>query len=302
MDEPLDCLVVGGGPAGLTAAIYLARFRRRFRVVDGGAPRAALIPVSHNLPGFPEGMPGPELLERLRCQAEFYGAEILAGLVTGLAREGAGFTATVADLGHGALETITARTVLLATGVVDLEPDLPGVEGAVRKGLLRYCPICDGYEVSGQRIGVLGFGAAAAGEARFIRTWSDDVTLLTLGKPMALHEDERRALAVAGITLVEQPVSRVSDSGGRITCLRLASGEELSFDTLYSALGTRVRSELAIALGAEGDDCGGLWTDSHQQTSVPGLFAAGDVVSSLDQISVAMGQAATAAVAIHRMC
>ena len=144
-DEPLDCLVVGGGPAGLSAAIYLARFRRRFRVIDGGLSRAATIPLSHNHPGFPDGIGGPALLARMRRQAEVYGARIDSGLVEGLERR-RGDDTFVAAVGNDG-EVVRARTVLLATGVMDIEPDLPDVLGAVRRGLVRHCPICDAYEV-----------------------------------------------------------------------------------------------------------------------------------------------------------
>ncbi|HSV30011.1 MAG TPA: NAD(P)/FAD-dependent oxidoreductase [Candidatus Omnitrophota bacterium] len=291
----LDCLVVGGGPAGLTAAIYLARYRRRFVVVDGGQARAATIPVSHNCPGWPDGIPGPELLDRMRSQAERYGASLRQGLVIGIRRDGDGFSAMLADG-----ERLWAATILLATGVVDIEPALPGVEGAIQRGLVRHCPICDGFEASDQNIGVLGFGAAAATEALFIRNWSDRVTLLTLGHAMDLAEDERIRLDRAGIRVIDQPIARVDVDAGRIAALALDTGRELAFDTLYSALGARVRSELAVGLGAESDGTGCLIVDDHQRCSVPGLYAAGDVVASLNQIPVAMAQAAVAATAIHR--
>ncbi|HET6522746.1 MAG TPA: NAD(P)/FAD-dependent oxidoreductase [Geminicoccaceae bacterium] len=295
-DEPLDCLVVGGGPAGLSAAIYLARFRRRFRVIDGGLSRAATIPLSHNHPGFPDGIGGPELLARMRRQAEIYGARIDSGLVEGLERrrDDGTFVAAVGDGG----EVVRAGTVLLATGVMDIEPDLPDVEGAVRRGLIRHCPICDAYEVIDRKVAVIGHGASGLGEALFLRTYTADLTLLTLGTAMDLTDDEWRTAAEAGIRVVEDPVTRVVTEGDRIAALE-TDGEEHRFDTLYSALGCRVYSDLARGLGAEHNDIGSLVVDERQETSVPGLYAAGDVVSALNQIGVAMGQAAIAATAIH---
>lgn len=292
---PLDCLVIGGGPAGLTAAVYLARFRRRAVVVDSGRSRAATIPVAHNIAPFPDGITGPDLLERMRQSALRYGAALAEGLVTGLDRSVEGFAATLSD---GA--RMGARTVLLATGVVDLEPPLPGLTDAVRSGLVRHCPVCDGWEARGSRIGVIGFGAGALGEALFLRTWSEDVTLLTLGRPMDLRQDEIARLGDAGLGLVQEPVSAIRLESGRIAALESGSGKQLRFDTLYSALGARVRSEVAVALGAACDGTGALRTDDHQRCTVPGLWAAGDVVASLNQVAVAMGQAAVAAVSIHR--
>ncbi|MGE5504960.1 MAG: NAD(P)/FAD-dependent oxidoreductase [Actinomycetota bacterium] len=291
----LDCLVVGAGPAGLTAAVYLGRYRRRVAVVDAGRSRAALIPVSHNLAPFPEGIRGPDLLRRMHEAASRYGAPAVPGQVIALARAPEGFRAGLAD---GAERL--ARSVLLATGVVDVEPALPGLADAIRDGYVRHCPICDGWEIRGGRIGVIGFGAGGMGEALFLRTWSEDVTLLTLGHPMDLAEAERARLEACGIRVVDTAISSLSLRDGRIEALCAAGGLELRFDTIYSALGTRVRSELAVGLGAGVDATGGIITDGHQRTTIDGVWAAGDVVSGLDQVAVAIGQAAIAATDIHR--
>lgn len=292
-DAALDCLIIGAGPAGLTAATYLARFRRRIRVVDSGASRAALIPTSHNHPAFPDGIAGTELLRRLREQAARYGVEIERGQVERLEREGERFLATWDN------NAARARTVLLATGCLDVEPPLPGLLDAIRQGLIRHCPICDGYEVMGQNIGVIGSGDHLKKEVLFLRTYTPHITALTLGRPPGLSEDEHAELTAAGVEVVTDPVREVMRSGGRIAALTLHDGRRLEFDTLYSALGAQIRSELALGLGARHDGNQCLWTDSRQQTSVPGVYAAGDVVSSLNQISVAYGQAAIAATAIH---
>lgn len=298
--DPQDCLIVGGGPAGLTAAVYLARFRRQVLLVDGGASRAAWIPRSHNLPGYPDGIPGPELLERHRQQARVYGVEPVAGTVADLEQaKGGGFAARVHGQGGGE-QTVRARTVLLCTGALDVEPDLPDVEGAVARGLVRHCPICDGFEVIGQRIGIIGNSPHAIGEAVFLRTYSDDVTLLTLGRPVTQDAEHGRRLREAGIRVVETPVAGVTVEDGRIAALSLGGDAPERFDTLYSALGCRIHSQLAARLGARCDESGSLVTDEHQRTSVPGLWAAGDVVCGLNQISVAYGEAAVAATDIHR--
>lgn len=295
-DEPLDCLIIGGGPAGLTAAIYLARFRRRFELLDGGASRAACIPRSHNHAGFPDGIRGPELLERMAAQARRYGARIGRGTVASLSRgPDGGFTAMAGE------RRIEARTILLATGVIDREPELPDVPDAVRRGLVRYCPICDGYEITGQKIGVLGHGSGGLQEAIFMKTYTDDITLLSLGQPMNLTEQEREQARGARIALVEEPIGSILVEEGRIRSVTLRSGACHSFDALYSCLGMEARSGLAAGLGTRLDDRGCVITDRHQRSSTPGLFAAGDIAQSLDQISVAMGQAAIAATTIHNM-
>jgi len=298
----LDCLIVGGGPAGLTAALYLARFRRRCLTIDGGDARAASVPVSHNIPLFADGIGGPEILARQRRAAERYGAMLTEGTVTGLVARDGGFVADVA--GHdGTSGQVAARRVLLATGAVDIEPELPGLADAVRRGLVRYCPICDGYEAVGKKVAVIGYGDRGLGEAEFIaRTYSRDVTLLTLGAPMDLDADGRHRTAEHGIRVVGEPIAELDLDGDRITAIRTGSGAEHRFDVLYSALGTKVRSDLGVGLGARHDDAGCLLVDRHNQTSVPGLYAAGDVVHSLSQIVVAMGHAAVAATDIHNRC
>ena len=300
-DPSLDCLVIGGGPAGLTAAIYLARFRRQVLVADSGTPRAAWIPTSHNIPFFAEGIAGPEILRRDRETAGRYGVQVEAGTVATLERDPQGFTAAMRSPGGGS-RRIRARRVLLATGAVDVEPDLPDLPDAIRRGLVRYCPICDGYESRERRIAVIGHGERGLGEALFIaRTYSDDVTLLTLGCPMDLDEKQRAAVSEHRVKVVEQPIEGLDVRDGRIAALR-GGGQEHRFDLLYSALGLHYRSELAVALGAEHDGRGALRVDAHNQTTVKGLYAAGDIVRGLDQIVVAMAHAAVAATHIHNRC
>lgn len=294
MPAMLDCLIVGGGPAGLTAAIYLARYRRSAMVVDEAKSRCAWIPTSHNLAGFTGGIRGTDLLARIRTQAKTYGGHIETGSVQALERVAGGFRAT---LGDG--REVDAAAVLLATGVIDGQPRVSHLYEAMQRGQIRVCPICDGYEVIDKRIAVLGHGAQAVGEARFIRTYSPAVTLLTLGEPMTLTVEERTDLDVAGIAVIEEPVAAVDTGADQSTRLTLENGQILDFDTLYSALGITARSGLAEQVGAEMDPDGRLIVDRHQRSSVPGFYAAGDVVSTLNQIAVAMGEAAIAATAIH---
>jgi thioredoxin reductase (NADPH) len=286
--DPLDCLIIGGGPAGLTAALYLARYRRNVIVVDDGASRAALIPESHNYPGFSDGISGETLLARLGDQAEKYGARRHRGRIETIARDNGSFVAVAGN------QRWTSRRVLVATGIVDDNPDLPDIESVVERGALRYCPICDAYEALDRRIGVIGRAAVAARKALFLRTWSRDITVLATDLPDGRKIDE---LACAGVKLIARVNSLVRE-GERI-CALGDDGETRDFDVVYPALGCHVRSDLARGLGAKCDDIGLLIVDDKQKTSVDGLYAAGDVVSDLHQISVANGHAAIAATAIH---
>ncbi|MFL5295250.1 MAG: NAD(P)/FAD-dependent oxidoreductase [Phenylobacterium sp.] len=289
----LDCVVVGAGPAGLTAAIYLARFRRDFIVLDAGRSRAARIPRSHNHPGFPGGIGGKALLARMRRQAEAYGADIQETEVLGLSVLKSGFSLATA------VGSVRARRVILATGVLDNEPAVPGVDAAVRSGLMRVCPICDGYEVIGQSVGVIGADDHGAREARFLTTYSQEVTLVHVGPREALSTQERRRLKSAGVGVVETPIERVILDHRRIDALCFAPDGARRFDAVYSALGATPCSKLATDAGAILDANGRLFVDDHQQTSVAGLYAAGDVVRGLNQISTAAGEGAIAATDVH---
>lgn len=289
-DTDTDCVIVGGGPAGLTAAIYLARFWRRVVVVDDGASRAALIPESHNYPGF-AGIAGPALLARLRDQAERFGAALRDGRVETLDRDDGLFHAGI-DGG-----TVRARAALVATGIVDESPELPALQKLVKEARVRYCPICDGFEATDRHIGVVGPVRRAASKALFLRTWSRRVTVLPLDVE-PVPEQEGRALAEAGIASAPGPVADLFPDGDGIVAVA-ADGARIALDVLYPAMGAQARSDLARALGAQATDGGCLTADGRQQTSVPMLFAAGDVTTDLHQISVATGHAAIAATAIH---
>jgi thioredoxin reductase (NADPH) len=287
----LDCLIIGGGPAGLTAALYLARYRRHARLFDDGESRAALIPESHNYPGF-KGIAGPELLTRLREQALKYGAALETGRVTELKRQADG--SFIARSGNA---TVSARTVLLATGLIDEAPGIEGLSAGVYTGAIRYCPICDGFEATDRRIGVLGGLADAAKKALFLRTYSRKVILFETASRRESAADLRSCLLGADIQMGGIPM-RVECNGNGVE-VTVEGGRRVTVDVFYPALGCTVRSELATRLNAECDEIGNLRVDAHQRTSVEGLYAAGDVVTDLHQLSVATAHAAIAATDIH---
>ena len=295
MDEDiLDCLIVGGGPAGLTAAIYLARFHLDIVVIDGGKSRASWIPCTRNVSGFPDGIEGTELLQRMRDQACKYGAKIETEFVTKLERSEAGtFTAT---WGSGQAK---AHSVLIATGVTNRRPPMDEELHALAlaRGLVRYCPICDGHEVTDKKLGVIGSDSHGVAEALFLRSYTADLTLIAPDKALRLKAEDSKQLAAAGVICIDGPAQAVAISNGCII-VETAEGTH-SFDSIYPALGSDTHTQLAAMVGAElsGDQC--IVVDSHMRTSVPGLYAAGDVVIGLNQISHAMGQGGVAATTIR---
>ena len=295
MDEPLDCLIVGGGPAGLTAAIYLARFHLDILVVDGRKSRASWIPCTRNVSGFPDGIAGTELLQRMRDQACKYGAKIETEFVTKLERdeESGLFTAT---WGSG---TATARAVLLATGVTNRRPPMDEDlhDDALDRGLVRYCPICDGYEVTDKKVGVIGSDSHGVAEALFIRCFTADVTLIAPDTALKLGREDQDKLKAAGINCADGPAQGVAITGD---CIVVETAEgHYTFDSIYPALGSDTHAQLGEMVGAKLAPDGCFLCDDHQRTSVPGLYAAGDVVHGLDQISHAMGEGGVAATTIR---
>jgi thioredoxin reductase (NADPH) len=290
--EHVDCLIVGAGPAGLTAALYLARYRRNFVLADSGGSRASLIPCTHNYPGFPDGISGMDLLHRLTEQAQRYGAVVTHGAVTEIERTESGFRAMLGD------DIVLARKIILATGVVDREPALPNLREIIYRGNIRLCPICDGYEAVDRAVAVLGPVREAVKKLLFLHTYTKELTFLPVGEDLGMSEEDERILHCLGIALPLQPVADLRIEGDEITAI-MSDGTLIRVDILYPALGVDVRSELLVRLGGTVNETGCILTDAHQQTTVPGVYAAGDVVNELNQIAVGTAHAAIAATAIH---
>jgi thioredoxin reductase (NADPH) len=285
-----DAIIIGAGPAGLTAATYLGRFRRRCLILEDGESRARWIPKSHNIPGFPTGISGAELLGQLTKQALQYGAQIRHGPVMSLSKGDRCFEVCVSG------ETRRANYLVLATGVKDHLPQLAGAPEAVMRSLLRFCPICDAFEAIDTRIAVIGDGAVGEREAAFLTTYSRYVTLLHIGdiaaKPPAAQ------LKAKGIEFVQTAVQNLLVEQDRVT-VRTDSGDLRRFDVVYAALGCTAQNNLARALGAACDEAGRLLVNSHRETSVPRFYAIGDVVRGLNQVVVAAAEGAIAATDIH---
>jgi thioredoxin reductase (NADPH) len=284
-----DAIVVGAGPAGLTAAIYLGRFRRRCMVIEDGHSRAQWIPTSHNIPGFTSGIGGQEFLNSLKAQALKYGTQTRHGHVADLTVNEDLFALRTGE------ELLHSRYVLLATGVRDHFPEIAGATEAVLRSLLRVCPICDAFEAIDKRIAVIGDGPLGERELAFLKNYSEQVTLLQVDPPtLAPRASAHRPDGVERISI------RLSDLVIRENRVSLSrNGSERSFDVVYLALGCSSQLDLARSLHAQCDEHGALVVNAHQETSVPRLYAAGDIVRGLNQVVVAAAESAIAATDIH---
>lgn len=290
----LDCVIIGAGPAGLSAGINLQRFLRDIRIIDADNSRAALIPSTFNYPGFGEGISGHALLERFRAQLEANGGRVMSGRVTRIERSEDGLFNVVTES-----EILRSRTVLLATGVVDVDPEIKGFQAVKEDGLIHYCPICDGFEFTNECIGVIAREEHGIDEAIFIKRFSADLTLIDIENGAYLNNASMERLAHAEIALVQGKVSSMYTDESKRIHVRMSDGTEHSFAALYCALGTEVRSELGANMGALRNPQGYLVVNPHMQTGIEGLYAAGDITNHLSQITVATGQASIAATAIH---
>jgi len=285
-----DCIIIGGGPAGLTAAIYLARFRRRALLIDAAESRAALIPRSHNHPGYPGGIHGAALLAHMRQQAQAFEAPMLRASVTDAQRVPEGFRVTAGDV-------FTARNLILATGVRDHVPQVADALRHVLDGQIRQCPVCDAFELTDKPVAIIGAGHCAAAEALFMRHYTADLIVLTFGQPLDMQPDAARKLRDAGVPVIETPLRRVSF--GTSVDVVFEDDTTRRFAALYSGLGNAPRNSLARSLGVTLADDGRIVTANHQRTSLEGVYAAGDIVTGLNQIAVAMAHGEIAATDIH---
>lgn len=288
-----DVCVIGGGPAGLTAALYLARYHLAVSLVDSGRSRALLIPRTHNQPFWEEGIAGQALVERMRSHVARYPVTVDHDTVERVQKLSRGFAVRTRT------RAILARTVLVATGVENRRPSMGAEDhaAALRRGLLRYCPICDGYEVTDHVVGLVGRGSRLFGEAKFLRSYTASVTVFAEQTSVGLSIDQRSELSGMGIRVVDTSASDYRLGEGSIEVLFDSAWQ--AFDTVYAALGSNARCEVIRDLVPDLTVEGCLVVDAHQRTSVGGLYAAGDVVAGVDQIAHAIGQASVAATAIR---
>jgi thioredoxin reductase len=289
----LDVVVIGGGPAGLSAALLLGRCRRRVVVCDAGRPRNEAADALH---GYltRDGVPPLELVRLGREELRPYGVELRQVLVTDVVQEADGF-----DVHLETGERLAARTVLIASGVRDHVPDIPGL--AECYGIsVHHCPYCDGWEVRDRPLAVIGQGAGAASLALSLKTWSDRVVLCTNGRAR-ISRTHQAQLAAHGITVVDGRIARVDHRNGRVRALVMDRGEPAACEAVFFATGQRQQSDLPKRLGCDLTRRGTVKTDRLGQTCVPGLYVVGDASRDVQFVIVAAAEGAKAAVAINQL-
>lgn len=291
----LDCVIIGGGPAGLMAAIYLERFRCKIKLIDNGESRASLIPFSHNFPSYPEGISGKDILKKMYQQANQYSNCILYDTTLQLSYDASLQIFTVQNKNS----QFYSKNIILATGVIDIEPQFSNLTSAIREGLIRHCIICDGFEVINKKIALIAKERKAVNEAFFLSNYTKKITILTLGSRLKLNEAEEAYFKLNGIKIIADSIEEIFIHPSKYITLEI-QGINYPFDCIYSGLGIAARSDLAISLGAKHQKDKRLLTNIHQETNIPGLFAIGDVVLGLSQMTCGMSQAIYAATKIFR--
>ncbi len=284
-----DVVVVGGGAAGLSAALVLGRARRQVAVVDAGAPRNA--PAAH-MQGFlsRDGMPPADLLAAGRAEVLRYGVELIDDEVVEMK---SGFTLQLAG---GRI--LTARRLLLATGAVDALPDIPGARERWGRDFL-HCPYCHGWEVRDQAIGVLGTDQGSVAHAHLLRQWSDDIVFFA--HTYAVTADERAALEARGISVLDGLVSRFAVADDSLHAVELSDGRVIPRAAVFMRPTLHPHSSrLAESLGCEVDETGFVRVDGTGQTSVPGVWVAGNAGNPRAQVITAAGEGSAAAIAINQ--
>ncbi|MER6502340.1 NAD(P)/FAD-dependent oxidoreductase [Streptomyces sp. NPDC001455] len=286
-DEVHDVVVVGAGAAGLSAALLLGRARRKVVVIDAGEPRNA--PAAH-MHGFlsRDGLPPATLLDLGRAEVDRYGVQLLRGRVEQIDH---GYYVRMAG---GVV--LKARRVLIATGLRDELPDIPGVRERWGKDVL-HCPYCHAYEVRDQPLAVLGTHPGAVHQALLLRQWSDDVVLLS--HTLELSPQEREQLEVRGLYLIEGEIKQLVVDDDRLRGIELADGRVVLRTAAFLFPRPVPHDELLTRLGCAKDDAGWVVTDRTGRTSVPGVWAVGNVADPRAQVVAAAGMGSTAAFAIN---
>jgi thioredoxin reductase len=286
-----DVVVVGGGPAGLSAATWLARYRRSVLVVDSREYRNRWVAQSHGYLGSDPADP-MALLATARAQVSRYPTVVFCDDEATTARRDDQGRFVV---GVGNQEFVALR-MILATGIVDQFPDVVGFFDHYGISVF-HCPTCDGYEAENRTVVVFGWGESVTGFALELLDWAGRLTVLTQGRRFEGDERDRQVLADHGVELVEDDAVELVGQPGRLQAVRLRSGASIDADLVFFSIAHHARVQLAEQLGCELTDEGCLLVDSEGQTTIEGLYAAGDITPGIQLVSVAVGKGATAGVA-----
>jgi thioredoxin reductase (NADPH) len=289
-----DAVIIGGGPAGLTAAIYLARSLRSVAVVDCDRPsRSDWVQVNHNYLGFPDGISIVDLGKRGRAQAEQYGARFYETEATSISRLDGEFEVTAGQ------HKLCGRAVILATGVTDNWVEFPGYEEFIGRSM-HWCIVCDGYEMQGQRVLVVGDDEHAAQVAMQMVRFTNDVSLLVRMEAPEMDQRLRQALSARGIRVMSGEIATArAREPGVFAAVVLAGGEEIEVDHLFSEQGARPNVALAESMGIDLTDDGYIRVDTEGRTSMAAIYAAGDVTRLFShQVVTAAHEGATAATSL----
>lgn len=266
----MDCLIVGGGPAGLSAAIYMGRFLRKVLVLDEGRGRSNFAQINDNYLGFPEGIAVRELRELGRLQAERFGATFVDCRVDGMRREGETF---FADTNCG---TYAGKTVILCTGVRDNWPSLPDVLDYVGKTLF-WCITCDGFRALDKKVVCFGFNDEAATTACQFLHYTQSVTFVHEQDQLKCTDASVDKMRGSGVEMISGTPAGVDGTPDEIRAVVLQDGTRIPCDVMFSLLGCNPNNKLALDLGVECDEQGYIKVDQEGYTSVPGVFCAGDL-------------------------
>ena len=290
MSDLWDAVIVGGGLAGLSAALYLGRSHRRALLVDAGESMARWEPIVENYLGFPEGLSGQRLLDLGRSQVRKFGVHTIQDRITRIRREGEIFLLEGVD-------TYRAACVLLATGLTHLLPDIPGADACLGQSVF-FCKDCDAFRVRGKQIVVYGRRKEAARYALVMLAFSPSVTIVTDGKEPVWDRTWHEALVEYGVPIRREPINTLVHSEGRLQRIQFEDDTFCRADAMFTTRGDVYHTALAEGLGAAEDEEGQLIVDGDMRTTVMGLYAAGCVTPANCQMIIAAGQGATAAQAI----
>ena len=319
-DPTYEVAIIGGGPAGLTAGLWLGRYLHRVVVIDSGDPRNWETRGINGFPGHP-GITPAEFRGKTRDECRTLGVDLLDGFVARVRKNGAAFTvefdpirapkARVDQRGSGAPRTpsdntprpetrsLTADRVLLAFGLRDEWPKVPGLR-QVYGSTAHICPDCDGYDTRGKKVVVIASGRKAAGMALNLTTWTRDIVICTNGRPPDLDAAQCEKLDALNIPVLSAKIEQVVPQGDRIYAVELEGGMHLDCDHIFFALSQRPADDLGAQLGCERDDDGHIVVDSAQRTSARYVWAAGDIVPGPQLAIVAAAEGAVAALSIHK--